>query len=257
MNRRTFPTPSTPARPASLLVGVLAGVALAVTVPLTAQAHVNVTPTSTAAGSTTQLTFAVGHGCDGSPTTALRFTIPEEIVSVTPSVNPNWTVEKVMVDLAEPITDAHGASLVERVGEVVYTAKTPLADGYRDTVTLQLTLPADADGASLAFPVLQSCQVGSTDWSEVAVDGEDAHELEHPAPTVLVTSAETDEGAVAVGAELTASGATPTASVQSDPDVLARGLGLGGLIVGVAGILVAVVSRRRVVPVEQSKGHHS
>ena len=223
-----------------VVVGILAGAALAVAAPLAAAAHVSVTPSSTAAGSTTQLTFAVGHGCDGSATTALTFTIPEEIVSVTPTVHPNWTAEKVLVDLAEPITDAYGTSLVERVGQVVYTANTPLEDGFRDTVTLQLTLPEDAEGSTLTFPVLQTCEVGETNWSEVAGKGEDPHDLDHPAPTVDVTTAEGDGHAV--GAALAAS---PAASARvSEPDLVARGLGLTGLVVGLAGVVAAVLSRR-------------
>ena len=75
-----------------LAVGSLtAGVALALAAPLAASAHVSVTPSDTAAGSYTVLSFAVGHGCDGSPTTKLSFDIPEEIVAVTPTVSPNWT----------------------------------------------------------------------------------------------------------------------------------------------------------------------
>ena len=34
-----------------------------------------------------------------------------------------------MVQLDEPVEDAHGNSVTERVGEVTYTAKTPLPDG--------------------------------------------------------------------------------------------------------------------------------
>ena len=52
-------------------------------------------------------------------------------------VNPNWDVEKVMETLDEPIHGEHG-EITERVGEVVYTAKTPLPDGYRDAFTLSL-----------------------------------------------------------------------------------------------------------------------
>lgn len=226
------------------LVGLLAGTTLALAVPLAAVAHVGVTPSSTAAGSTTQLTFAVGHGCDGSATTALRFTIPEEIVSVTPTVNPNWTAEKVLVDLAEPITDAHGASLVQRVGQVVYTANTPLPDGFRDTVTLQLTLPADAGGSSLVFPVLQSCEVGETDWSQVTEEGQDPHDLDFPAPVVEVSSAVADDAAPVVGADLAASVAASGTATPSEPDLVARSLGLAGLVVGLAGLLAAVLFRR-------------
>ncbi|MBG6238858.1 uncharacterized protein YcnI [Mycetocola sp. CAN_C7] len=242
-------------RRSTLAAGVLAGTALAVAVPLAAVAHVTVTPSTTAAGATTQLTFSVGHGCDGSPTTALAFTIPEEIVSVTPTVNPNWTAEKVMVDLAEPITDAHGTSLVERVGQVVYTAKTPLADGFRDTVTLQLTLPADSDGSTLAFPVLQSCEVGETNWADVADEGQDPHDLEAPAPTVTVTEADPGDGDTADTAAAT--GAAPAAPAVSEPDLVARGLGLGGLVVGLGGVLLAVLSRGRAAPRTSKKGTHS
>ena len=248
---------SRPSRSRPIAVGIIAGAALSVALPLAAAAHVNVTPSSTAAGSTTQLTFGVGHGCDGSSTTALTFTIPEEFVSVTPNVNPNWTAEKVMVDLAEPITDAHGNSLVQRVGQVVYTAKTPLVDGFRDTLTLQVTLPEGADGSTIAFPVLQSCEVGETNWNELADEGQDAHELEHPAPTVAVSAAEAEHGAAVPGVDLAARSSTAAAAVQSEPDVVARGLGLAGLVIGLAGIVFAVLSRRRAVPVAPSEGHHS
>ena len=243
-----------PSRSRPLAIGVLAGAALVVAMPLAAVAHVNVAPSSTAAGSTSQLTFGVGHGCDGSSTTALTFTIPDEFVSVTPNVNPNWTVEKVMVDLPEPITDAHGNSLVERVGTVVYTAKTPLVDGFRDTVTLQVTLPEDADGSTLAFPVLQSCDVGETNWNELAEEGQDPHELEHPAPTLTVTAADVEHDAAPVGVDLAASSGETTAPEPAEPDLVARGLGLAGLIIGVAGILFAVITRRSVAPVDPSKG---
>ena len=238
-----------------VVVGILAGAALVLSAPLAASAHVGVTPTSTAAGSTTQLTFAVGHGCDGSATTGLTFTIPEEIVSVTPTVHPNWTAKKVFVELAEPITDAHGESLVQRVGQVVYTADTPLEDGFRDTVTLQLTLPADADGSTLAFPVLQTCEVGETNWNQIAEKGEDPHDLASPAPTIDVTAEAAAHAEPAVGADLAASPAA-SAPTASEPDLVARGLGLAGLVVGAAGILTALLSRRGAAPAP-SKGSHS
>ena len=223
---------------------------LVVAAPLAASAHVSVTPSSAAAGETAQLTFSVGHGCDGSATTALAFTIPEEILSVTPTVNPNWEVTKTSVDLAEPVTDAHGNSLVQRVGEVVYTAKQPLADGYRDTVTLQLALPEDTAGQTLAFPVVQSCEIGETAWTEIAADGQDPHDLESPAPTVTVTDASAiDSGTAAGTGHATAADASgATASVPAEPDLLARILGLGGLLVGAIGVVLAVIARRPITP---------
>ena len=93
------PTFRKPAVLGAIAIG--AGALLAVGAPLAASAHVSVTPTSTAAGSYTVLSFAVGHGCDGSPTTSLSFEIPEEINAVTPTVNPNWTIDKQMAPLAK------------------------------------------------------------------------------------------------------------------------------------------------------------
>ncbi|NQX12608.1 YcnI family protein [Microbacteriaceae bacterium VKM Ac-2855] len=241
-------TTRTSLRRPALLGGVAltAGVALALGAPLAASAHVSATATSTAAGSYTVVTFSVGHGCDGSPTTGLQITIPEGINSVTPTINPNWDVTKNEVQLDAPITDSHGASVTERVDTVSYTAKTPLAEGYRDTVELQVQLPADAEGETLAFPVLQSCEVGSTDWSEATVEGEAEPEL--PAPTVTVTAAvagsghhddDGDDDATATVAD-----AAHTETTASGDDVLARILGIGGLVVGAVGIVIAASSRR-------------
>lgn len=224
-------------------------VALALAAPTAASAHVSATASTTAAGAYTVVTFSLAHGCEGSPTTGLTITIPDGINSVSPTVNPNWEVVKNEVALAEPITDSHGASVTERVADVVYTAKTPLADGYRDTVSLQLQLPEDAEGESLAFPVLQTCETGSTAWDQPTVEGEDEPEL--PAPVVTVTAAEEGEGHHGAGSashEEEETAAATTASSTSSAggaDVVARVLGVGGLVVGAVGVAVALASRRR------------
>jgi uncharacterized protein YcnI len=233
MKRSTLTTSAVALTSAFLVVGA----------PLAASAHVSVTPDSAPAGQTAQLTFSVGHGCDGSATTGLTFTIPDEIISVTPTVNPNWDVTKTNVDLAEPVTDAHGNSLAQRVGEVVYSAHQPLADGYRDTVTLQLTLPEDTAGETLAFPVVQTCEVGQTEWTEIAADGEDPHELDAPAPTVTVLEASAADSASA-GHPAAADTADTAAAAPAESDALARILGLGGLLVGAIGVVLAVIARR-------------
>ncbi|RLP73205.1 DUF1775 domain-containing protein [Mycetocola tolaasinivorans] len=229
--------------PLTVSGAVLAGAFLAVAAPLAASAHVSVKPSDTAAGSYSLLTFSVPHGCEGSPTTTIKITIPEEITGVTPTVNPNWDVTKDMVDLATPIKDAHGNSLAQRVGSVTYTAKTPLADGFRDALVLQLQLPNEA-GKTLTFPTLQTCETGSTDWSEVAAAGQDEEDLKAPAPSLTVTAAATTGGHDGHG---TAASATPeagTTAAAAEPDVLARGLGIAGLALGVVGIIVGTLGLR-------------
>ncbi|UOE42778.1 YcnI family protein [Agromyces larvae] len=221
---------------AGLGAGALLALAAA---PLAASAHVTVTPGDAPAGAYTVLTFSVGHGCDGSPTTALTFDLPENVLSVTPTVKPGWTVEKVMVPLDEPAEGAHGDTVTERVGQVVYTADTPLPDGYRDTFELQVRTPDDAAGTTLAFPVLQSCVEGETNWADLPTD--DGAEPETPAPTIAVIEAVADEHAGHGGDATESTDASQPA--PSEPDVLARVLGIGGLVVGVIGIVLAIAAR--------------
>ena len=221
-----------------------AGALLALAAPVAAQAHVNVTPDSTAAGSGAILEFSSGHGCDGSPTTTFTVDIPERILSVTPTLEAGWAVEKVMVELDEPVEGAHGDEVTERVGQVVYTAETPIPEGYRATFEIQVLLPEDGEGERLEFPVLQTCVEGETAWSESAADGA---EPEHPAPAIEVTAAEGDghghgdDAAAPASVETTADAEDPT---EAAVDTFARVVGIGGLAVGVAGLIVAIMARR-------------
>ncbi|MBM7505827.1 YcnI family protein [Agromyces aurantiacus] len=224
------------------------GALLALAAPAAAQAHVNVTPDSTAAGSYAVLQFASGHGCDGSPTTAFTVDIPEQILSVTPTLEAGWSVEKIMVALDEPVEGAHGDLVSERVGQVVYTADTPIPEGYRGTFEIQVLLPEEGEGERLEFPVLQTCVEGETAWNESP--GADGAEPEHPAPAIEVTAAAGDahghgddhaDTPEAADAETTAQGGDAT---DAAVDTLARVVGIGGLAVGVAGLVVAIVARR-------------
>ncbi|MFF2831062.1 YcnI family protein [Cellulosimicrobium cellulans] len=156
-----------------------------------AAAHVTVMPDTTDAGAYALLTFGVPHGCGDSPTTKVSIQVPEQVVTVTPTVNPGWDVEKVMAALDEPVDDGHGGQYTERVAEVVYTAKAPLPDGYRDALVLSLKLP-DTAGDTLVFPTVQECAEGESAWVQVPADGEDGHDLELPAPLFALTAAEGD-----------------------------------------------------------------
>jgi uncharacterized protein YcnI len=227
-----------------------AGTLLALAAPVAANAHVTLTPGSTAAGAYSVLEFASGHGCDGSPTTSFTVDIPEQIRSVTPTLAAGWTVEKVMVALDEPVEGAHGDVVSERVGQVVYTAETPILEGYRTAFQIQVLLPEDGEGERLEFPVLQSCVEGETGWNESpAADGS---EPEHPAPAIEVTAAAGDAHGHDAGGDHDAvadetAEATETAATESTDaavDTLARVVGITGLAVGVAGLVVAIVARR-------------
>ncbi|TDC00690.1 DUF1775 domain-containing protein, partial [Micromonospora fluostatini] len=170
-------------------VGAL-GIVVAATVALTgapAAAHVSVSPSVTTANAYTVLTFGVPHGCDTSATTKVSIKMPEQLVTVTPTVNPNWTVQKVMADLNPPVKDSHGNEVTQRVSEVVYTARTPLPSDLRDTFELSLKLP-DTPGETLVFPTVQTCEQGEAAWVEVPADGQDADGLDYPAPSFALTA---------------------------------------------------------------------
>ena len=157
------------------------------------------------AGEYAVVTIAVPHGCDASSTTKVRIQMPETIPAVTPTINAGWDVEKVMETLAEPIQGEHG-EITERVSEVVYTAKTPLPDGYRDTFALSIKVPDDASGL-MFFPTVQICEVGESDWIETPADGQDPFELEKPAPFVNVV-APTDNADAATDGDTVTDGET-------------------------------------------------
>ncbi|MRG59927.1 DUF1775 domain-containing protein [Agromyces sp. CFH 90414] len=249
--RATRATRTTLASTAALGGGIL----LALAAPLSASAHVGVEASSTAAGSYTVLSFSTPHGCGESPTTKLTFTMPEGVDRVTPTVNPGWTIEKVVEDLPEPKTDSHGANLVDRDAQVVYTAVTPLPSDLRDVIELSLQLPADAEGETLAFPVLQECAEGSTDWSEVAEAG--GEEPEHPAPSITVTAAaddahgghgtadDADDSGHADDSAHAADGTSAETTATTTDDPVARWLAAGGLAVGVVGVVLAIIGWRR------------
>ncbi len=222
--RRTLTSAAAAAGTATLL---LAGASVA-------SAHVGVTPDKTAANSYALLTFGIPHGCEESGTTKVAITLPAELNDAQPTVNPNWTVEKVTEQLAEPKKLADGSSITKRTSQIIYTAKAPLEHELRDALVLSLKLP-DAAGTTLYFPTLQTCETGQTDWSEIAKDGQDPHSLKAPAPSITITEA---AGAHAAGHADTAAGAgTEQAAAVTDSGADARswaGLaaGLGGLVLG-------------------------
>lgn len=209
-----------------------------------ASAHVSATATSTAANSYTTATFSVPHGCDGSPTTKIQFQVPESVIEVTPTVNPNWTIRKTTEPYTSPTASSeeeHEAA-AERVTSVTYTAKTPLPADERDTFALSFSLPDGKAGDLVEFPAIQTCENGSVEWNQEQHAGE--AEPEHPAPSITLTAAEaTDDDGDPIAATPTAEAAGTTAS--SDPDLVGRFLGLGGLVLGAVALVVAVAGTRR------------
>jgi uncharacterized protein YcnI len=242
----TTPTSTTPVLTASRrALRVLAPAAVAGGLLLAgagaAAAHVGITPSSTDAGSSSLLTVAIPHGCGESPTTRVAISLPAELVDAQPTVNANWTVEKVSQKLDAPQRLADGSSITERTAQIVYTAKTPLEPHLRDTFVLGVRLPADAAGKTLYFPTLQTCAAGQTDWKEIPGEGQDEHALKAPAPSIAVTAAAagTDgHGAHAAAAPASSTTpATPASGAGEAAGWVGLAAGLAGLAMGGAALL--------------------
>ena len=222
-----------------------ASVSLAVLLPAAAaQAHVTITPSTTAAGEHAVLQVSMGHGCAGSPTTEITVQIPEGINSVTPTRHPLWTVEKQVEEVDPPIEDSHGNGVVERVASVTYSTDNPLPEGYRDVFELSVTLP-ESTGDTLVFPTVQRCEEGESAWTEVPEEGQSIDDLEQPAPAFTLTEAaasghgSSGHGAsVSAGQRAAGDGSETAEDGTSGLAVVALGAGVLGILIGAVGLLL-------------------
>ena len=143
-------------------------------------AHITLTDQAALAGTTYRATLRVGHGCEGSPTTALRVSIPAGVTGAQPMPKAGWVLSTKVGPLATPY-DNHGKKITEGVTEITWTATAgnALPDAYYDEFVLRGGLPATA--GPMWFKVLQTCEKGSTDWAEVPASGASAKGLKLPA----------------------------------------------------------------------------
>ncbi|CAN5277983.1 hypothetical protein BH10PSE3_BH10PSE3_20890 [soil metagenome] len=150
---------------------------LALLVPVTAHAHVVAAPGEAKAGSYSAIAFRVGHACGAGDTTLkLRVEIPDAVASARPQPKTGWTIE------------------IEKEGDkafaMTWTGRLP--DDQFDDFAVLMKLPAlsDKEGPSaLTFPVIQTCEKGESQWTEVADPERPDEKLTHPAPTVRLTPA--------------------------------------------------------------------
>jgi periplasmic copper chaperone A len=224
---------------------VVAGITAAATSLLlagTASAHIDPDPIAVAAATSNTVSFGVEHGCEESPTTQLQIQIPDRVVDAQPVEKDGWTAS---VD-AQVVTFTGGSLPAETQDDFAITFTAPTAPG------------------EIAFPIIQTCEVGQLDWIETPIEG--AAEPEHPAPVVLVTAAEPtdaelvpapeeEEGEEATTDTTDTGAAAPTDSIattvvddaESEDDDSNTGLIIGGIVVAVivVGGAAYVISRRR------------
>ena len=149
--------------------------------------HIVLEEKSAPAGSTYKAVVQVGHGCQGSATTGLSVQIPAGFQGAKPYPKAGWTLSTKQGKLAKPY-DSHGKLVTEDVTVVSWTAaakEAALQDAHFDEFMLRGKLPETA--GPLWFKVLQTCESGSMDWSEVPASGTSAKGLKSPAALLEVT----------------------------------------------------------------------
>jgi uncharacterized protein YcnI len=214
-----------------------AGLLLALAAPLAASAHVTVGPNQATAGSFTLISFKVPTESATAVTNKVVVTIPQDTpfayVSYVPV--PGWTTELTTEKLATPIKGEDG-DITDAVTSVTWTASpgSEITDGQLQL--FPLSVGPVPDTGSIVLAAQQTYSDGTVvDWNGTEAGAE------HPAPVLYVNDTppsdhHSDDSDATVEAEHTAA---PT------DDVLARVLGIGGLVVGIVGLVIGITGRRK------------
>ncbi len=228
----------------AIAVAVVGALAL----PASAGAHVFIQEPEVPTDGFGYLDFIVPHGCDGSSTTKVTVQIPEDVPSVTPEVEPGWTLETKTGPKEE--VELFGETITEGVSEVTWTAENgqELPDGFAQRFWLEAKLPAGEPGESIYFPTIQTCEKGETRWIEIPAEGETEEDLENPAPAVVLTEAEVeghdDSHSDDAAAEDEESASADTAEAD-DSDDDSDGMTIAALALGGLGVILGGASLAR------------
>ena len=133
------------------------------------------------AGRSYKAILRVGHGCDGSPTTAIKVIIPAGFQGAKPMPKAGWTLSITRAKLPKPL-ESHGKTVTEDVADITWSANSKdswLPDAWYDEFVLRGSLPGLA--GPMWFKVLQTCEKGSHNWSEVPAVGTSTEGLKSPA----------------------------------------------------------------------------
>jgi uncharacterized protein YcnI len=229
---------------ALLLAGSLA---LALAVPLGASAHVTIDVNQAAPGSFATLQFQVPNESPTATTTSVTVTLPSDTPFASVRYIPvaGWTTQLVTTTLPAPVKIGEG-TITQAVTQVVWTASAGSELGDGSLQKFPLILGPVPDTGSIVLPVDQGLSDGTTvSWSDTSEGAE------HPAPVLFVNDpvvVEHDDDGDGDGASppvVTTHHGDAAPSIGSQPDVLARVLGIVGIVVGAAGLAFGATSRRR------------
>jgi len=153
-----------------------------------ATAHSSLEKSEAKAGGFYKAVVRIPHGCEGKATTAVKVELPEGFISAQPQLKAGWKVETAKGDYAESYK-VHGKDVTSGVKQVTWSEGDLPSDFYDEFVVVGQLAKFDKD-TTLTFPVTQFCGTDdSVAWTEIAKEGQNPHDLEHPAPQLQVLAA--------------------------------------------------------------------
>ena len=158
-----------------------------------AQAHIVLTEPQAVAGTYYKATLRVGHGCNGSATTSLVVQVPIGFQGAKPQPKSGWSLSSRSAKLAQPYT-SHGKTVTDDVVELRWTARNKdaaLPDDQFDEFAFMGRLPDIAQ--PMWVKVLQTCESGQNDWSDIPLSGTSTRGMKWPAALLDVQAAPAHE----------------------------------------------------------------
>jgi periplasmic copper chaperone A len=205
-----------------------------------AAAHVTLNPGEWEAGGFARFAVRVPNERDNATATKITVQFPESVVSASFMPAPGWNRTVQMAPLAEPIEEEGEEPITERIASVTWSGGS-IRPGEFMEFGVSFQVP-ETPGEELLFPSLQTYSSGEVvRW--ISPDPE----ADTPAPRIAVLPPEEEEE----GAETAAGEAQAPASPGATEDDEARsranlavGLGVAGLVAGVAALGLALFRRR-------------
>ncbi|MET8230350.1 YcnI family protein [Micromonospora sp. NPDC005298] len=196
-----------------------------------ASAHVTVNPKEATQGGYARLAFRVPNESDTASTTKLEVVLPENapVGSVSTLPVPGWTVavENRKVD---PPIEVHGSQITEAVSKITWTATGDAAVKPGQFQEFGVSMGPLPKVESMVFKTLQTYSDGNVSrWIDEPQPG--GAEPEKPAPVLTLTAA-----APSASAAPAAAVASNNDDDDDEGDGLAVGLGVAGLVAGLAGL---------------------
>jgi len=223
-------------------VALVAGTTIALAAPLAASAHVTLDTNTAAAGSFALISFKVPNESATAGTNKIEVTLPADTPFAYVSYVPvaGWTTTLTTTTLDTPV-GAEGGEITEAVTTVTWTADAGSEVQAGQLQLFPLSVGPVPDTGSIVLPVTQTYTDGTVvNWSDTGEDAED------PAPVLYVNDAPAadhhdgdDDAAIDV------TDPASSATTASSDDVLARVLGIGGLVLGAIGLVVGITGRRK------------